>query len=460
MIESVSHYTSTKKTGLPWAPVVPSHWELRPNRAFLRRKKALVGDRHPDYALLSLTKAGVIVRDISTGKGKFSSDMGTCQEVHSGDLVFCLFDVPETPRTVGLSSHDGMITGAYTIFECSDALLAAYAELFYRAMDDRKLLSPLYSGLRNTIPPPRFLGSKTPVPPPHEQHAIVKFLDHADRRIRRYILAKQKLIALLKEDKQTIIDCAVTRGINPNVHLKPSAAMTSLGLVPENWEVRRLKSIAGIRYGLGQPPRESATGLPLIRATNVDHGRVTERDLLLVDPDDVPRTRGAFLSEDEIIVVRSGAYTADSAIIPRKYAGAVAGYDMVVTPRKAHAEFIALALLSRYLRDDQLIIASTRSAQPHLNAEELGVAVVLVPPEDEQTRIVQYVKSATTQIDATMEASEREIYLMREYRTRLIADVVTGKLDVREAAANLPDEVEEAEELPLVGDVLEGDEPS
>jgi type I restriction enzyme S subunit len=90
--------------------------------------------------------------------------MGTSQEVRAGDLVFCLFDVPETPRTVGLSRHHGMITGAYTVFECSDAVLAAFLNVFYRAMDDRKLLSPLYSGLRNTIPPTRFLSTKTPVP--------------------------------------------------------------------------------------------------------------------------------------------------------------------------------------------------------------------------------------------------------------------------------------------------------
>jgi type I restriction enzyme S subunit len=111
----------------------------------VRRIKVLVGKRHRDYRLLSLTKQGVILRDLSSGKGKFSADMGTSQEVRGGDFVFCFFDVPETPRTVGLSRHDGMITGAYTVFKWLGNGVAEYFELFYQALDDRKLLSPLYS---------------------------------------------------------------------------------------------------------------------------------------------------------------------------------------------------------------------------------------------------------------------------------------------------------------------------
>src|SRR5208282_2583211 len=117
MIADLKPYSEYKESGLPWLGTVPEHWEMIPNRGLVRRRKVLVGNRHSDYQLLSLTKQGVIVRDISTGKGKFSSDMGTSQEVRDGDLVFCFFDVPETPRTVGLSRYDGMITGAYTVFE-------------------------------------------------------------------------------------------------------------------------------------------------------------------------------------------------------------------------------------------------------------------------------------------------------------------------------------------------------
>src|SRR5690606_25112581 len=96
MIDGLKQYTEYKNTGLLRITRVPTHWALIPNRAVLRKRKVLVGGNHKNYQLLSLTKGGVVVRDISTGKGKFSSDMGTSQEVRKGDIVFCLFDVPET----------------------------------------------------------------------------------------------------------------------------------------------------------------------------------------------------------------------------------------------------------------------------------------------------------------------------------------------------------------------------
>jgi len=192
----------------------------------------------------------------------------------------------------------------------------------------------------------------------------------------------------------------------------------------------------------------------LIRATNVDQGKILEKNLVRVDPADVPKTRNAFLKVGEIIVVRSGALTADSAIIPEEYEGAVAGYDMVVTVRSARAEFIAMVLLSSYVQADQLVIASMRAAQPHLNAEELGTAILLLPPDEEQKQIVQFVRNESSPIDTAIARLEREIGLLREYRTRLVADVVTGKLDVRQAAAQLPDET-----LPVTGDASGEAEP-
>ena len=203
-------YSAYKPSGVQWLGRIPAHWELVPNKAVLKRRKVLVGDKYAEVTLLSLTKRGVIVRDVSTGRGKFSADMSTFQEVRSGDLVFCLFDVPETPRTVGLSRLEGMITGAYTIFECKDPLLARFLEAFYIAMDDRKLLSPLYSGLRNTIPPPSFLSIKTAVPPPVEQTAIVKYLNRLSSIITTAVANTRREIALLEEYRIRLIALVVT----------------------------------------------------------------------------------------------------------------------------------------------------------------------------------------------------------------------------------------------------------
>jgi type I restriction enzyme S subunit len=199
-----------KDSGVPWLGEIPKHWELAPNRSFLRVRKILVGERHPSFTLLSLTKRGVIVRDLSEMRGKFSSDMGTSQEVRPGDLVFCLFDVPETPRTIGLSKHAGMITGAYTVMECKRPDIAEFLELFYIAMDDGKLLSPLYSGLRNTIPKERFLGTKTPIPPDGEMAAILNAVQDRTASLNTTISRLEREISLLREYRTRLVADVVT----------------------------------------------------------------------------------------------------------------------------------------------------------------------------------------------------------------------------------------------------------
>lgn len=306
----------------------------------------------------------------------------------------------------------------------------------------------------------KFGALRIPFPHLPEQRAIARFLDDANQRIQRYIEAKEKLVKLLEEQKQVIIQQAVTGQVDVRTDQPYPAYKDSgvewLGEVPEHWEVRRMKTLSQIRYGLSQPPREVEDGLPLIRATNIWRGKIVETDMIYVDQDDVPDGRNAFLSEREIIVVRTGAYTADSAIIPKAYGGAVAGYDMVVAITRALPEFIAFCLLANYIRNDQLIVTSTRSAQPHLNAHELGNASIFLPPLPEQRAIACYLGDSNERISAALAAVKREIQLFHEYRTRLIADVVTGKLDVREAAAELFSE----QDAPVADSCQDGANPA
>ena len=270
-------------------------------------------------------------------------------------------------------------------------------------------------------------------PPLPEQCAIAAFLDRETAKIDTLVARKERLIELLQEKRVALITRAVTRGIEHSVPMKESG-VEWLGEIPAHWEVKRLKTIAEIRYGLGQPPKESSDGLPLVRATNVYRGHITDEDMLYVDPADVPAGRRAFLSTGEIVVVRSGAYTADSAIIPKKYEGAIAGYDMVVTVKGAKPEFIATALLCPYLRDAQLVVASTRAAQPHLNAEELGDALILLPPLPEQGAIAAYLNRETAKLDVLGAKVREAIERLKELRAALISAAVTGRIDVREEA--------------------------
>lgn len=206
----------------------------------------------------------------------------------------------------------------------------------------------------------------------------------------------------------------------------------SLDVCPSNWFVNRVKSMGVIRYGLGQPPRELENGLPIIRATNIFSGRISSENLILVDPDDLPYERKTILKEGEIIVVRSGAYTGDSAMIPKEFEGAVSGYDMVFTPdkNKIYPKFLSYCLLSQYVFKDQLVLTSLRAAQPHLNKEELGSTLITFPSSiEEQTAIAEYLDTKTQAIDKKVSLLEKKIGYYQELRKSLINETVTKGLD-------------------------------
>ena len=110
-----SRYPSYKDSHSDWLGNVPDEWSIVRNKQAFSFEKDLVGKKSNEYTLLSLTLQGIKIRDIESGKGKFPAEFDTYQIVEKNDIIFCLFDIDETPRTVGLSSHNGMITGAYNV---------------------------------------------------------------------------------------------------------------------------------------------------------------------------------------------------------------------------------------------------------------------------------------------------------------------------------------------------------
>lgn len=189
---------------------IPFSWQLIRNRNILREENILVGNRK-DLPLLSLTKSGIILRDIESGKGKFPKDFEKYKEVIPGNIVFCLFDIDETPRTVGLSSHRGMITGAYDVFSINNDIIdSRYLYHYFIAVDNIKALRPYYTGLRKVVQMASFLGIQIPMPPLEEQRAIVEFIEQKNKAIDDMIANLRAEIDFLTEYKQRLIADAVT----------------------------------------------------------------------------------------------------------------------------------------------------------------------------------------------------------------------------------------------------------
>ena len=189
----------------------PEHWNLTRNKSFMSETGYKVGDKANQYTLLSLTTKGVIVRDIESGKGKFPKDFDTYQVVNKDELVFCLFDIDETPRTVGLVSTEGMITGAYTALKINQQYaIPEYVYYYYLCVDNIKALKPYYSGLRKTVRADKFLQLYIPLPPLEEQKAIVAFINDRTNKINSLISDLEAEIEYLKEYKQKLIADCVT----------------------------------------------------------------------------------------------------------------------------------------------------------------------------------------------------------------------------------------------------------
>lgn len=204
-----------KPSGNDWIGDIPQHWRIERNKNLLIERKDIVGE-DKSFKLLSLTLNGIIIRDMEAG-GKFPAEFNSYKKVHPNNLVFCLFDMDETPRTIGLSSYTGMITGAYDVFVVVPEVVSPkWVYYFYFDIDQRKALKPYYTGLRKVVKTQKFANIHIPIPPNKEQQEIVAYLDEKCAKIDAIIEKIGTKIERLKELKRSIINEVVTgkRAIN------------------------------------------------------------------------------------------------------------------------------------------------------------------------------------------------------------------------------------------------------
>lgn len=198
-----------KDSGFTWIGHIPEHWATETQKRLLRRVVRPVGQDWRGYRLLSMGRGGVVFRDVDSGKGKFPASFEGYQEVRAGEIVMCLFDMDETPRTVGLSGISGMITGAYDVFQVSGAD-ERFVSYWLRRLDDYKLWRLFYRSLRKTITPPRFLALPIPLPPRSEQKRIADFLDAKMAELDATSLGIKNQSRLLGKYRKQVINDAVT----------------------------------------------------------------------------------------------------------------------------------------------------------------------------------------------------------------------------------------------------------
>ncbi|MGP5524819.1 restriction endonuclease subunit S [Glutamicibacter arilaitensis] len=424
-------YAEYKSAGVPWLDEVPAEWPVVATRVALRLRKE-VAIRPQTVQLLSLTKQGVIRRDIENAGGKHPENYDSYQMAYPDDLIFCLFDIDETPRTVGITRERGMISGAYTRFEATPAANPEFVTWYFIALDNEKRLRPLYTGLRKVIQKTRFLSAPMPIPPLETQKTIASFLDRETSQIDDLIGKQERLIELLAEKRQAIITRAVTKGLDPTVPTKPSG-IPWLGDIPSRWEAIPLKWLSQFTTGITPSTAnednfpEEETSYPWIRPEDLEEsGRPTEASKFL----SAEAWNGCRpVRADSVLLCCIGGTLGKVGLIRRS---AVTNQQITAIETEMVGAYLFATLGAARQEIKAMSVGNTL---PILNTSRLGMLSVPVPPAQEQLKIAEYVRVKSLEIDLLSSKCHSAIRLLRERRSALISAAVTGKIDAREGVA-------------------------
>ena len=478
MIAGLKSYPATKDSGVPWLGMVPEHWEVVPlSRALTQRKEKNDPIKTTDILSLSLDTGVIPYAEKKAGGNKAKEDLSAYMLAYPGDIVVNSMNV--VVGSVGLSKYFGAVSPVYYMLRAREEDdLVEYFEAIFQDVGFQRSLFGLGNGImfiesrssgklntiRLRIPMTRLKKVVLPYPAPGEQVAIVRFLDHVDRRIRRYIRVKEKLITLLEEQKQAIIHRAVTRGLGPNVRLKPSG-VEWLGDVPEHWEILQLGRLIKLLTGFpfkSEGFTKDADDIRLLRGVNIAPGKVRWNDIVRWRISDRLSYLSFELHAGDIVlgmdrpIIQSGVRVAtiEESDLPSLLLQRVAR----IRPQgMLRADFLILLLAGKSF-SAYLTPIFTGISVPHLSPEQIRLFRFALPGLMEQEKIVEWAVANMKTVESAVACTRREISLLREYRTRLIADVVTGKLDVRDTAALLPDEDEKPEPLDEGEALINGEE--
>jgi type I restriction enzyme S subunit len=412
-----------------FAEFVPTSWQEFPLWKVFELRKEVVGEDWTEFTLLSLTKRGVIVRDLSESKGKFPESFDGYQKVQKDDFVFCLFDVAETPRTVGLVSEEGMITSAYTRMVLkSPEVYPEYLECLLIAIDDFKRFKPFYSGLRNTIQKETFMSTRIGVPSFDEQMAIVNYLKKELSEIDEVISKQFELISSLELRKASLIVETTTKGLNSKRTMGLSKIKWLIEY-PEEWEVSPLFSLSNERKGVNK-------GLIEKNLLSLSYGRIVNKDIETNEGLLPESFEGYQIVEHGDIVFRFTDLQNDK----KSLRSARVNERGIIT--SAYVAIEVRAIDSRYLNylmrayDLMKVFYSMGGGlRQSLTYADVRFLPILVPPSAEQIAIADYLDLEIAHIDELLISCKQMISELLTRKNVLNEAVVFGKVSVMNRGA-------------------------
>lgn len=415
-----------KDSGIEWIGNIPQEWEIIKNKYVFKRRNNKVAENYINYQLLSLTKKGIVEKNLNETGGKLPASFSTYQEVQKNDIVLCLFDLDVSAVFSGISKYHGMISSAYDIFKTNQDSIPDYYDYLFQIIGFDRLYLPFSKSLRKTINKENFNSIYTIKPPYNEQIKIVDFLNKSTMNINNIITQTHQSIEELKKYKQSLIAESVTKGIDPNVEMKDSG-IEWVDNIPKHWEIRSIgnhyfqvkdknllsqeENLLSLSYGkIVKRNYHSADGL---LPANFDN-------YIIVEPNDIV-LRMTDLQNDHKSL-RTG-FVNESGIITSAY--------IILRPQKNQefiSKFIQLFLHSFDIYKGFYGMGS--GVRQNVTFNDIKKLKIILPPIIEQKQILRYLENKVSTIDKLIENKIKIIEELENYKKSLIYEYVTGKKEV------------------------------
>lgn len=399
---------------------IPKHWELIRGAFIFSSKKELNANLQCKERL-ALTLNGVIEKDINQNDGLNPLDFSTYQIFEKNNLVFKLIDLENINTSrVGYVYKKGIMSSAYIRLIINGENYAKFFYYYYLSLYNNQVFNKLGTGVRATLSVDDLLNLKIPLPPLKEQKEIAEFLDKKCEKIANFITHKQKLITLLQEKKQALINETVTKGLNPKAKFKASG-IDYLGTIPKHWEVKKLKHICKIN------PQANET-LPnnfiYIDLESVIKGQLLKEQV--INKEQAPSRAQRILQKQDILFQLVRPYQRNNYIFNKNgdYVAST-GYAQIRT--KECVNFVYYTLLENSFVE-RVILKSTGSNYPAITSNDFADLKIPLPPLQEQKEIAKFLDAKIAQIDLAIEKTKKQITLIKEYKNTLISEAVCGRI--------------------------------
>lgn len=421
-------YDTYKDSGNQWIGQVPEHWCLYSLKYYLNLQKG----RKPEVFVEEGDLPYVTMDYIRSRENKTCLYPSSAEGLVpiSDDDILVLWDGANAGEIV--KAKKGFLSSTMAVLDF-DKKIGSHQYLFYLL----KQMEPIFKTFANGTTIPHFdssilLDYKYPLPPLTEQEAIANFLDKKTGEIDQAIALFEQEKTDLQAYRKAIISETVTKGLNPNAKLKDSGIQW-IGEIPEGWEIVRLKHLLDgtLTYGANESAESDNKEWPrYIRITDIaENGSLKESTFKSLSPD---KAENYLLQKGDVLFARSGATVGKTFLFEENISACFAGYLIKATPNKTklNSRFLYFYTISNAYESwkNSVYIQSTIQ---NIGADKYSQLPVSTPPLSEQQTIVEYLDKKTSDIDAALKLINTQIADLQAYRTALISEAVTGKIDVR-----------------------------